>query len=195
MHLLTFVAALAVLAGTCRAQVTAITDRTQWQSAVGPYTSVTFEGLSDFTIVTDQYAEQGILFTDGNDFVRTTGSYSDGHGLVSTDGFGNLGMIHISFLQPVQSIALDFIGSLQLALYNDGALIFTSNQYVAGFTPFVGLISIAPFDAAVVFDYNDPTVAIDNIHFGPPIPAPGTLALISLSAAASAGRRKRRCDS
>jgi hypothetical protein len=188
--------ASALLSSRAVAQVTAITNEAQWQNAVGSYTTLDFTSYPEFTIITDQYVNQGVEFTDGNDFIFTTGSFpSDGHGLVSSDGFGSLGMIHMSFSQPQYWLAFDFIGHLQIELYNDGDLIFTSSEYVAGFTPFVGLVSTMSFDAAVARSFSHPTISIDNMHFGPPVPAPGALALICLCAATAAGRRNRRCDS
>jgi hypothetical protein len=189
--LITFVIALAVLANTCRAQVTAFADPTQWQFAVGAYITIDFTDYPEFTVITDQYADLGVTFTDGNDFIGVSSFPTDTHGLASTDGFGNLGTIHMSFTQPQHWLAFDFLDNLQLDLYNDGELIFTSNQYSAGFTPFVGFVSTDPFDAAIVRDYNDPTVAIDNIHFGPPIPAPGAVALFGLARILI--RRRQRC--
>ena len=45
---------------------------------------------------------------------------------------------------------------------------------------------------AVVISDNDPTVAIDNIYFGPPIPAPGALAILAMSLCVVPGRRRCR---
>lgn len=190
MRLPVVLVVFALLANACSAQVTAITDPIQWQDAVGSYTTIEFTEYPEFTPITDQYAHLGITFTDGNDLIRISSFPTDDYGLVSSDGFGNLGTIHISFAEPTFWLGFDFLGGLQLELYSDGQLIFTSNQYLAGFTPFVGFVSTDSFDAAIVRDYNDPAMAIDDIHFGPPIPAPGALSLLGVAVVFAIGRRR-----
>jgi hypothetical protein len=59
---------------------------------------------------------------------------------------------------------------------------------VGGVGNFGGLVSTEPFDRAVIWDYGD-NVAIDDLHFGPPIPAPSAAALIG---GALLGARRRR---
>lgn len=169
-YVIPIVASILVWVNSAGADVTVFTNKPQWQSTVGAYTTLTFVEYPVFTIITNQYHDQGIDFTDGNDHVITSSSYSDNHGLRSFDGFGNLGTIHMSFSQPRYSLGFDFIGGLRIELYSQGEPIFTSGPYNAGFTPFVGLVSTIPFDSAVVWDYADAVVAIDNIHFGPPVP-------------------------
>jgi hypothetical protein len=62
--------------------------------------------------------------------------------------------------------------------------------YVAAFIPFVGFYSTTPFDAVIAQDV-DGVVTLDNVYFGPGIPAPGGLAVLGLFAAITASRRRR----
>jgi len=76
-------------------------------------------------------------------------------------------------------------------LYNQGQLIYTSGIFGGGGVGwFGGLISTQPFDAAVIIDPLG-YVFIDDLHFGPPIPGPGALALLGAAALFAQRRRKR----
>jgi hypothetical protein len=173
------------------ANVTVMTNPQQWQSAVSSYNTLTFTDLPHQTVVTTQYSQLGITFTDGNDLTHVSPSFpSDGHGLHSTQatGFANITM---SFVGPTYWLAFDFIGGVQIELFQSGNLIYTSNMYIADVTPFVGLISTDPFDLALAHDWTDPTVAVDNIHFGPPIPAPSALFAMCIGLLTRVSRRRR----
>jgi hypothetical protein len=162
------------------ANVSEITNKATWQTAAGPSAAITFAEYPSGTQITNQYASSGVLFTD-NVFVSVTATYpSDSHGVYSDDGFGNLGTIHLSFTAPRLAFGTDFLGSIIVTLYSGGQLIFTSHEFVAGFTPFIGFVSTIPFDAAVVTQPDTDEVNIDNIYFGPPIPAPGVLSVLFL---------------
>jgi len=71
-------------------------------------------------------------------------------------------------------------------------LFYTSSKFgVGGIGNFGGLVSTEPFDRAVIWDYGSyPNVNLDDLHFGPPIPAPSALPFVS--AALLAARRRRR---
>jgi hypothetical protein len=185
--------AVALCTESVAASVTVFTNPQQWHAAAGPHTALTFVEHRSFTTITNQYANLGVTFTDGNDFVFVTPSFpSDNHGLMSIDGSGNLGTIHISFDAPQFWFALDFTGNMRVQLYSRSQLVFETNTYSAGFTPFVGLVSSDSFDGAIVFDPDDDIITVDNIYVGPPIPAPGALALLNIGALALTGKRRRR---
>jgi hypothetical protein len=160
--------------------------RQNWQNAAAPYTTIPFTGFAPNTIITNQYQQQGILFTDGTDRITFNESFlNDQWGLR-----GVLDDIHVAFQAPVSSIATDFIGDLRIRLYDDGLLVYTSPDFFSlGGHGFAGLISTTPFDAAII---SDPTgnVNIDDLFFGPPIPAPPVLTLLAF--AAKGARRRRR---
>ena len=164
------------------------TDKDQWIVAIGgedAFLTVDFVGFAPGTFITDQYADLGILFTDGNDSIHFTPSFpNDGVGL---DGNGN---ISVAFDTPQAWIGVDFPGFLSIELYSEGRLFFTSNlNGGAGVGNFLGLISSELFDAAVVVEGAPGFEAeIDDLHFG--VPAPGALWLLAFAGLFS--RRRRR---
>ncbi|MCH8165525.1 MAG: hypothetical protein IH889_07945 [Planctomycetes bacterium] len=163
------------------------TDKDSWIAAVGDFTTVDFTGFAPGTFITDQYADLGILFTDGNDSISPFDPITypeDGWGL---DGNGN---ISVAFDTPQAWIGVDFPGFLSIELYSQGRLFFTSNlNGGAGVGNFLGLISSQLFDAAVVVEGAPGFEAeIDDLHFG--VPAPGSVCLLVL--AGLWPRRRRR---
>ncbi|MCH8164454.1 MAG: hypothetical protein IH889_02490 [Planctomycetes bacterium] len=159
-------------------------DYEEWQAAVGRFETIPFTGFPQGTFITDQYADLGILFTDGNDSIAFAGSFiNDGVGL---DGNGNISM---SFDTPQAWIGVDFPGFLSIELFSAGKLIHTAEFGSAGVGNFGGLISSKLFDAAVLIDPLGRDAEIDDLHFG--IPAPPTLALVALASLFSARSRRR----
>lgn len=172
------------------ADVTIYTNRTQWQATAGSWLFIGFTGFPSNTNITNQYAAQGVLFTDGNDHIQNSPSWSDGSGLLSTEFISPYGgRARLQFPELRSDIAVDFTGGLLVELYSRGQLIYTSDHFNDAFTPFVGLHSTIPFDRAILYDGYDPVVAIDNLYFGPPVPTPGTIA--TLVAGAMIPRRRR----
>ncbi|MCH8150794.1 MAG: hypothetical protein IH830_00290 [Planctomycetes bacterium] len=163
------------------------TDKEEWIAAVGRFTTIGFTGFPDGTFITDQYADLGILFTDGNDniFLSDNGFPNDGAGLFG----GGFTPIAVSFDTPQAWIAVDFPGDVQFELFREGVLIYTSSEFgIGGVGNFAGLVSSEFFDAAVILDPVDQSVFIDDLHFG--VPAPGGLGLLAV--AALLPRRRRR---
>lgn len=160
------------------------TDPLEWQAAVGMFVTVDFTGFPPGTFITDQYADLGILFTDGNDSIHFTPSFpNDGVGL---DGNGNISLV---FDTPQAWIGVDFPGFLTIELYSGEELIHTAEFGFGGVGNFGGLISSQLFDAAVLVEVAPGfEAAIDDLHFG--VPAPGALWLLGLSALRA---RRRRC--
>ena len=161
-------------------------DRDEWVKAVGEgnFLTVDFTGFPDGIFITDQYADLGILFTDGNDsiFLNDGAFPNDGAGL---DGFGN---ISVSFDTPQAWIGVDFPGFLSIELFSGGRLFYTSSIAGGGGVGFFfGLISSELFDAAGLIDPGGDAF-IDDLHFG--VPAPGAIWLLAL--AGLLPRRRRR---
>jgi hypothetical protein len=155
--------------------VTTYTNKSSWQSAAGSWSTVTFTELPLDTLVTDQYADLGVTFTDGSDYTlySPTSFPTDHVGLN-----GAFDTIDVAFSAPMTSIAVEFPGNVKFKLYSQGKLIYTSpmfGQFAAG--NFGGLVTDTTFDSAEIYDpFGE--VFIDNLHFGPPIPAPSALALL-----------------
>ncbi|MCH8150741.1 MAG: hypothetical protein IH830_00025 [Planctomycetes bacterium] len=163
------------------------TDKAEWISAVGRFTTIDFTGFPDGTFITDQYADLGILFTDGNDniFLSDNAFPNDGAGLFG----GGFTPIAVSFDTPQAWIAVDFPGAVQFELFREGELIYTSSLFGGGGVGFfAGLVSSELFDAAVILDPDDQSVFIDDLHFG--VPAPGAIALLALASLFSTRRRR-----
>ena len=157
-------AIVAVLsATTARADVIEFTDKDEWFAAVGVVTTIDFTGFPDVTVVTDQYADLGVHFTDGNDLILSAAGFlNDGWGV---DGNGD---INVSFDAPVYYVAVDFPGGIIFDLLSQGELIFTSSSFgIDEVGNFAGLLSSEPFDAIRLFrSFGSPSF-IDDFFFGP----------------------------
>ena len=152
-------------------------DQEEWKAAVGDFTTIDFTGFAQGTFITDQYADLGILFTDGNDsiFPSEPAFPNDGWGL---DGNGN---ISVAFDTPQAWIGVDFPGALQIELFTGGRLIYTSSIFgVGGVGFFAGLVSSELFDTAVLIDPIGVDAEIDDLHFG--VPVPGAIWLLAVAA-------------
>ncbi len=160
----------------CGGFVEEFTDKDSWIAAVGDFTTIDFTGFPDGTFITDQYADLGILFTDGDETIHMSASYiNDGWGLR-----GN-GIITVAFDSPQAWIGVDFPGLLSIELFSGGRLFYTSSIAGGGGAGFfLGLISSELFDAAVLIDPFGLDAEIDDLHFG--VPAPGALWLLALAA-------------
>jgi hypothetical protein len=169
------------------ATVTEYTDKPQWESAAGSFTTIHFTELPDNSLVTGQYAPLGVTFTDGSDYVYHSSSFIiDGAGLN-----GAINSVSLAFGNPMHSIAIDFPGLVLIRLFVQGQLTYTSSDFGgSGLGHFAGLISDAPFDAAQIFGPSG-NVFIDDLHFGTPIPGPGMLSTIALAALLAGPRRRR----
>ena len=185
-HFASIFMTLIVSAQSGFADVNVFTNSTQWQSAVGDYSTIDFTGFSNNTVITDQYEDMGILFTDGLDFIYHNNN------IFLNDGIGLRGgiphSITIDFTVPIQWIAMDFPGRLWVELYFKGRLTYNAGPFgSSGPGHFAGFQSTQPFDKVRLFNAAASEANIDDLHFGPPIPAPGVLAL-----AATGARRRRR---
>jgi hypothetical protein len=170
------------IASSALADVIVFTDVADWQSAApGSFGTITFTELPAGTFVTDQYVDSyGIAFTDGLDVIDFA-PYA-----YPTDEFvlRGVGDIDLAFSTPQFWLGVDYPGDVTIELYDSGELIFSS----AGMLPgggtgfFGGIISTDPFDSVVLRDPIDGLVFIDNLHFGPPIPAPGALGVLTVAA-------------
>src|SRR5262245_12525233 len=100
-------------------------DFAQWQAAVGPFTTIDFTGFPQSTIIFDQYADEGVLFTDHNDRIVLTPDFlQDGSGLYSAIDY----TITLQFDSPKQWIACHYPGWVKFALYYDGTLVYVSSD-------------------------------------------------------------------
>ena len=160
-------------------------DKDEWIAAVGHFTTIDFTGFPDGTPITDQYADVGVHFVDGTDFILCCSEITfpnDGAGLDGNQG------IELVFDSPQAYIAADFPGILRIDLFSRGDLIYSSSFFGGGGAGFFGgLVSSELFDAAILSDPTDGNVVLDDLHFG--VPAPPTLGLLALTGLL--GKRRR----
>jgi len=148
---------------TATADVLELTEKDDWINLVGEFTTIDFTGFEDGTFITDQYAHQGVLFTDGNDNIHHTCSYvNDCRGLDGNQAIDLVFDVHLTY------IAVDHPGSVQFELFNNGKLIYTSSSLGHGGSGhFSGLVLTQPFDAAILSrETKGSQVFIDDLHFG-----------------------------
>ncbi|MBL9140949.1 MAG: hypothetical protein JNK53_03700, partial [Phycisphaerae bacterium] len=179
-------------------------------------TTVTFDGFENFTVITDQYLDQGIVFTQPG-FTAYEPGYSSGGWLVTHVGSHPPGVIYpedgtrATFTTPMRSIALNhfaFSGSLQVTLFSGGEAFWTGaigpNFSARGMEnpwEFAGLVSDQPFDGVWLcaaphtgFPGNLPSysILIDTLSFST-VPTPGALIAMAPLAFGLTRRRSRGC--
>jgi hypothetical protein len=156
------------------------TDKDVWIAAVGSHATADFTGFPAGTIITGQYADLGVVFSDGNDCIYPNPNSfpNDGVGL---DGNGDITVV---FAQLQNWLAVDQPGFFGMQLLRNGQVVHTSGTYHAfSDGSFLGLISSEGFDAAVLIELDE--AEIDDLYFGPPVcPADldgdGTVAIADL---------------
>jgi len=145
--------------GAASAQITSYDNLAAYSAAVGPHTVIAFTELPLGTNLGNSYQSQGVLFTDGSDFVYAHYAFTDG---VGVDGQGR---IDLKFLQPQTVLGVEFPGGLRIELYAGGSLLGSSINFAGvGIRFFGGVVSTQAFDRAVLIDWSDDLVYIDNLH-------------------------------
>lgn len=185
----TFLAAAAIAAMTtgAYADFTSFEDFDAWQDAGGPFTTLTFTKFEHGTVVTDQYADLGVTFPDGNNHVvLEQSSFGDGHGLRGGDG-----TITLDFDQPQAWVGHTHFGLGGIELYDGDELIYSNDDLGASGGPwFAGVVSAGQlFDRAVLFKPTGAAVKADDIYFG--VPTPGAVAVLALAGVFGGSRRRR----
>jgi len=172
--------------GPALGAVVEYTSRAQWQAAAASYSTITFTEIPVNTLITNQYAHLGALFTDGSDFTHATNSFlNDGIGLNAA-----LDETTIVFTKPMTSIGCDYPGGMRFTLFSEGEIIYVSTSWFGEpIGSFAGLVTDQPFDQVLLQDPSSGTF-LDDLYFGPPIPGPGAFALMAMPLVAS--RRRNR---
>lgn len=174
---------LASLAGSVQGGVIEFLDKEKWIDAVGEFTTIDFTGFEAGEFITEQYADIGVHFTDGNDTFFNTGSF------INDDwGVDGNGPINVSFDRPQAYVGVDYPGFLRIELYSDGRLIGKSGDSPGGGVGnFKGLVSSQLFDAVRLIDpFGE--AEIDDLHFG--IPSPAGLWVLAVAALGLPRRRR-----
>lgn len=187
------VLSMVLLPSNAVAEITETYNKTLWQATVGEWTTIGFTGWPMFTSINNQYQDEGVTFTDQNDYILL-GSLAfpnDGSGLNSNEG-QFLGRITAQFSRDMHWVAVDHPTHIRIYLYHQGSPTYTSNVFIGSTNVrFAGIVSTKPFDKVVIESISESSVAIDDLFFGAPIPAPGALALLMF---ALSGNRRRSCS-
>ncbi|MFO0875064.1 MAG: hypothetical protein U0575_13980 [Phycisphaerales bacterium] len=178
--------AIGLAARTATAGFVEFENADAWFTAAGPTTTIDFV-LDAPQILTDQYANLGALFADGNDVAHAaTAFHLDGWGAKGAPTGG--GPIVVVFPIAREAFAAQYLGSVKYSLYLDDTLVYTSSLFSspAG-GAFAGIIASTLFNRVEIFDPLGPTF-VDNIYFNA-VPVPATVAL--LAGSLLGGRRRR----
>jgi len=170
-----------------------------WQNEAGPFTTIQFLGAGELvegTVVTDQFIDEGVIFAGWDEACQYCGKFFPGF---SQDPWGiNAGEnADIRFTQPMTTFAAHFPGAMDFTVYNGDDIVFTTqfSDFMDN-SNFGGFVSDQPFDRVVLHNPNFvPNVIwtyVDNIYFGPPIPAPGVLVVFAVGLGMSGAPRRRR---
>jgi len=162
--------------------------RQQWFDAVGVenITTIDFTGYPNNTNITTQYSAFGLTFDGLNFITLDVPSFADDWGLRIFDGND------LYFEDPINWIAADILGNITIELYANGQKIYSAHQLGhSGLGQFGGVISDEPFDRVRLLDMSDNLTVLDDLHFGPPIPAPSVLAPLVMFMCAGSRRRRQ----
>src|SRR5437870_10741074 len=181
-------AAVIISASRAIGDVTVFANKPGWEAAVrGNYSTIDFTGFADGTPISNQYLSEGVTFS-GLAFIFASAIFvNDGWGLHGPGG------LHIAFGSRQNWVGVDYPGAVEFQLFNDGQLFYTSPFFQpGGVGNFAGLVSDTNFDEVYIFRPApfENQVFIDDLHWGPAIPAPGALGLFFVTALSSRRRRE-----
>lgn len=170
-------------------QVVEFEDKAQWLDAVGPFQTADFTGFPSGTPITDQYADLGALFTDGQDVVLCCDGVSFPNDEAGLRGFTS---VSLQFRTPLRALAFDAVSVLgaQISLFREGRLVHVSSVFGLEAEGFAGLVSPAPFDEALIGNAIGEGVGFDDLHFG--VPSPGALSLLAIALVCWSARPRAR---
>ena len=166
----TILAAVCTSSAVGAADVVVVRDKAEWIALIDEFDTIDFTGFPEGTLITNQYADRGLLFTDRHDFILHEESLfpNDGEGL--DGGFVKWLMeVHIDFRADQFWFAIEYANAgVEIDLYRDDELLFHLQSPAAPGSGsfFFGVILDEPFDEAHL---GGGFVLIDDLHFGPPI--------------------------
>jgi hypothetical protein len=152
----------AILATSAPAQITSYSDKPSYDAAVGAHATISFSEIPTGSILGTQYQPQGVTFIDGNDQTLFNGAF-----VVDGVGVAGNGRVDVSFGGPQTHVGVEFPGALAIDLCSGTTFLDQSIHFAgAGAGFFGGVVSSLPFDRAVLRDWYDDAVYIDELHFG-----------------------------
>jgi hypothetical protein len=181
---------LGIMCAAATANAATFTSLTDYNTAVGAHSIITFQGLADGTTVTNQFSALGASF-DGDDVGTGSAFVTDGIGI--RDG----GSATITFSSLMNHFGVEFPGAVTIQLFLGTALLSSTEFGGEGLGFFGGVLEAGGFDKVVLFDHLFSPGVYDNIHFGStvaPVPIPAALPLFAagLGAMGVFGWRKKR---
>jgi hypothetical protein len=147
-------------------------DEVGWWIAVNEFAVADGFELGQGTLVTDQYEDLGVIFTDGDDaaFLGDCDTPIDGWGVNGGES------IEVQFTTPMRWIAADFLGSVQFDLLSNGKPLYSSSDFGDGTVgQFAGILSTVVFDTAIITSPKGANVTLDDLRFGPAEPGPAPI--------------------
>jgi PEP-CTERM motif len=189
--IIAILACLASVQARLDAAIVNYTSLAAFNSVVGPHPLIKFDDLPSGTILNNQYSGLGVLFPDGNDTTQANDSFlTDGVGLTGANQDVNA-VITVQFTSAINAVGADFPGALRIQIFNGATLVGTSANFGSAGTGFFGgIVSDMPFDRAILSDWMDDRVFVDNLHFAS-VPEPSAFALALIGAGALWIRRSR----
>jgi len=188
---LMFIIAVVSRATSASAELQGFTTHDSWFDSVGGASNVMTIDFNEFpvnTTVTDHYQNLGVTFS-GLNFITPTEVDPDGGYLRIFNGND------IFFNEPITYFGADIIGIVQYELYLGDTFVAESQPFGVPLDEhFGGIVSDVPFDRVHVSDPNDSLAIFWDMHFGPPIPAPGALAPLMALLLSRRSRRRLRLD-
>jgi len=181
-------AGLMLCISPAKADIIEFFDFATWDAAVDTFSIVDFAEYPEFTIITDQYEDVGVVLGGpGALVIENPGFPPDGHGVRGA------GQIDVRLDGPRFSFGASFIGEIAFDLYYQGAFVAGPLSVQLGDAgSFSGVMSDVPFDQVIIYEYitpGDPFVG--DLYFGPIVPAPGTWVVAAGGVLLVRGGRRR----
>ncbi len=181
----------AALASFAHADLTTFTNFGLWQSQTPSYTNLGFTEFPQWTFITDQYADQGVVITaEAPPVVFFAGTFP----IDNTGIFSQGSWIDFNFSEVQKSFAMHGVGAWKLEFYLGsqflGATGVVSNPAQLPEQTFAGGVSSTGFDRVRLVDFTPNSLSVDNFYFST-IPGPSGLAAFGIALAVRSRRRRR----
>ncbi len=177
-----------LLLDSASAAFTTFTSFGAWQAATPTYSTIDFTGFPQYTVLSDQYSEQGVtIMAETVAWIQFSPSYQlDGIGCRTSGSF-----IDFNFTTPQRSFSVSGLGLWKLEFFL-GETLIGSTPYSFPNLPnmtFGGGMSDTPFVRVRIKDFvGESVLDLDNISFST-VPAPAGVLVLALGVAL---RRRRR---
>jgi hypothetical protein len=178
------------ISSSAHGNFTKFTNFAAWQAQTPGYTELGFTEFPQWTFITDQYAEQGVVITaEAPPVVFFAGTFP----IDNTGIFSQGSWIDFNFSEVQKSFAMHGVGAWKLEFYLGSQFLGTtgvvSNPAQLPEQTFAGGVSSTGFDRVRLVDFTPNSLSVDNFYFST-IPGPSGLAAFGIALAVR-GRRRR----